>query len=58
MANLMEEQRNIIIYKTLDGMASVALLAKDGKVWMNQKSIAELLGTSRQSIRSCVNCLL
>ena len=58
MKNLIEEQRNIIIYKTLDGKASVALFAKDGKVWMNQKSIAELFGTSKQSIsRHVINIL-
>lgn len=58
MKNLMEEQRNIIIYKTSDGKASVALFAKDGKVWMNQKSIAELFGTSKQSIsRYVINVL-
>ena len=58
MKNLIEEQRNIIIYKTLDGKASVALIAKDGKVWMNQKSIAELFGTSKQSIsRHVINIL-
>ena len=58
MKNLIEEQRNIIIDKTLDGKASVALFAKDGKVWMNQKSIAELFGTSKQSIsRHVINIL-
>ena len=58
MKNLMEEQKDIIIYKTLDGKASVALFAKDGKVWMNQKSIAELFGTSKQSIsRHVINIL-
>ena len=28
-------QQNIIIYKTADGKASVALYAKDGNIWMN-----------------------
>ena len=44
------EKKDIIIYKTHDGKSSVALFAKDGKVWLNQKSIAELFGTSKQSI--------
>lgn len=58
MKNRMEEQKDIIIYKTLDGKASVALFAKDGKVWLNQKSIAELFGTSKQSIsRHVINIL-
>lgn len=44
------EKKDIIIYKTHDGKASVALFAKDGKVWLNQKSLAELFATSKQSI--------
>lgn len=55
---MMNEQQNIIIYKTNDGKASVALFAKDGKIWLNQKSIAELFGTSKQSIsRHIINIL-
>ena len=52
------EDQNIIIYKTIDGKSSVALFAKDGKVWLSQKSIAELFGTSKQSIsRHIINIL-
>ena len=29
----MDEQQNIIIYRTADGKASVALYARDGKIW-------------------------
>lgn len=28
----------------------MALYAKDGKIWLNQQQIAELFGTSKQSI--------
>lgn len=38
-------QQNIIIYKTADGRASVALYAKDGNIWMNQNQLAELFAT-------------
>lgn len=41
---------NIIIYNTIDGKASVALYARDGKIWLNQQQMAELFGTSKQSI--------
>ena len=44
------EQQDIIIYKTADGKASVALYAKDGEVWLNQKQMAELFATSKQNI--------
>lgn len=43
-------QQNIIIYKTADGRASVALYAKDGNIWMNQNQLAELFTTSKQNI--------
>ena len=46
----MDEQQNIIIYRTADGRASVALFAKDGKIWLNQQQMAELFATSKQSI--------
>lgn len=39
----MEDERNIIIYKTDDGKANVVLMAKDGNIWMNQNQLTELL---------------
>jgi hypothetical protein len=44
------DKKNIIIYNTVDGKASVSLYAKDSMVWMNQSQIAELFDTSRQNI--------
>ena len=44
------EKRNIIIYNTVDGKATVSLYARDGMVWMNQNQIAELFDTSKQNI--------
>ena len=44
------DQQNIIIYRTADGRASVALYAKDGKIWLNQQQMAELFATSKQTI--------
>ena len=46
----MDEQQNIIIYRTADGKASVALYARDGKIWLNQQQMAELFATSKQLI--------
>ena len=46
-----DTESNIIIYNTIDGKASVALYAKDGKIWLNQKQMAELLPPrSKQSV--------
>ncbi len=46
----MKDNGQIIIYNTADGKASVALYARDGSVWMNQKQLAELFDTSKQNI--------
>ena len=43
-------KQNIIIYKTSDGKASVALYAKNGNIWMNQNQLAELFATSVPNI--------
>ena len=46
----MDDLKNIIIYRTADGRASVALFAKDGKIWLNQQQMAELFATSKPNI--------
>jgi hypothetical protein len=46
----MNEDKNIIIYKTQDGETAVSLYAKDGSVWMSQSQLAELFDTSKQNI--------
>ena len=46
----MNDEQNIIIYRTADGRASVALYAKDGKIWLNQQQMAELFATSKPNI--------
>jgi hypothetical protein len=46
----MDEQQNIIIYRTADGRASVALYAKDGKIWLNQQQMTEKFATSKPNI--------
>ena len=46
-----DDQQDIIIYRTADGRASVALYAKDGKIWLNQQQMAELFATSKQRQR-------
>ena len=52
------DQSNIIIYNTIDGKAAVALYAKDGKVWLNQKQMAELFATSKQIISYHISNIL
>jgi hypothetical protein len=54
----MNQEQNIIIYKTQDGKISIALYAKDGSVWMNQNQLAELFDTSKQNIGQHINNIL
>ena len=53
-----EQSSNIIIYNTIDGKASVALYAKDGKIWLNQQQIAELFATSKQTVSYHISKIL
>ncbi|MBT3293840.1 MAG: virulence RhuM family protein [Verrucomicrobia bacterium] len=46
------DEQNLIIYRTEDGRASVALYARDGSIWLNQGQLAELFATSKQNISS------
>jgi hypothetical protein len=54
----MSNKKNIIIYNTADGKASVALYAKDGDIWMNQSQLAELFDTSKQNIGQHIKNIL
>lgn len=55
---MQNNESNIIIYNTPDGKASVALYTRDGKVWLNQKQIAELFGTSVPTINAHISKIL
>lgn len=52
------EEQNIIIYNTEDGKAKVALMAKDGQVWMNQNQLAELFATSVPNVNTHIANIL
>ena len=54
----MADEQNIIIYNSDDGKACVALMARDGKVWLNQNQMAELFATSKQNIGQLVSKIL
>jgi hypothetical protein len=51
-------KKNIIIYNTVDGKASVSLYARDGMVWMNQKQIAEIFDTTVPNISMHISNIL
>ena len=53
-----DEQNDMIIYRSKDGKINVALMTRDGKVWLNQMQIAKLFGTSKQTISHHVSGIL
>ena len=51
-------EQNMIIYHTEDGKVKIALMAKDGQVWMNQSQLAELFSTSIPNINTHIANIL
>ena len=45
-----EEENKIILYTIDDGKSQVSLMSRDGRVWLNQKQMAELFGVSKMKI--------
>lgn len=48
----------MIIYNTEDGKVRIALMAKDGQVWMNQSQLAELFATSIPNVNTHITNIL
>jgi len=44
------DEQNLVIYRTDDGEATVALYSRDGNIWLNQAQLAELFATSVPNI--------
>ena len=53
-----EEQNNIIIYNTDDGLSSVVLVSTDGMVWLSQMQMAKLFATSKQTVSYHISNIL
>ena len=51
-------EQELILYNSVDGESRVALLARDGSVWLNQAQIAELFATSVPNISQHINNIL
>ncbi len=58
MASNNQDNQEIILYQAADGRTSVALYARDSKIWLNQQKMAELFATSKQNISLHVNNVL
>lgn len=53
-----EDQNNIIIYNTDDGLSSVVLVSSDGMVWLSQMQMAQLFATSKQTVSYHISNIL
>ncbi len=51
-------ENGMIIYNSEDGKVKVALMEKDGQVWMNQSQLAELFDTSTPNINIHISNIL
>ena len=49
-AEMPEEESKIILYTTDDGKAQVSLMSRDGRIWLNQKQMAELFAVTKMNI--------
>ena len=50
-----ENNNNIVIYQTDDGMTKIDVKLEDETVWLSQQQIAELFSTSRTNIIEHIN---
>ena len=50
-----EAESKIILYTTDDGKAQVSLMSRDGRVWLNQKQMAELFAVSKPNISMLIS---
>lgn len=54
----LEKQSDVIIYTSKDGKADVALMTREGRVWLTQKQMAKLFGTSVASVSMNISKVL
>lgn len=55
---MVEEENKVILYSTPDGKARVSLMSRDGRVWLNQKQMAELYGVSKPNVSMLISKIL
>lgn len=55
---MMEDESKIILYTTPDGKARVSLMSRDGRVWLNQKQMAELFAVTKPNVSMLIAKIL
>ena len=54
-SEMSEEESKLILYMTDDGKAQVSLMSRDGRIWLNQKQMAELFAVSKPNISMLIS---
>ena len=49
-SSMSDEENKLILYTTDDGKSQVSLMSRDGRIWLNQKQMAELFAVSKPNI--------
>ena len=55
---MLEEESRIILYTTDDGKSQVSLMSRDGRIWLNQKQMAELFAVTKMNISHHIAAIL
>ena len=53
-----DEENKIILYTTDDGKSQVSLMSRDGRIWLNQKQMAELFAVTKMNISHHIAAIL
>ena len=53
-----EEESKLILYTTDDGKARVSLMSRDGRIWLNQKQMAELFAVTKMNVSLHISNIL
>ena len=55
IVSTLEKFDNFVVYKTDDGLVNIDVYFFDETIWLNQKLMAELFGTTKQNISLHLN---
>ena len=57
-SSMSDEENKIILYTTDDGKSQVSLMSRDGRIWLNQKQMAELFAVTKMNISHHIAAIL
>ena len=57
-SSMSDEENKIILYTTDDGKSQVSLMSRDGRIWLNQRQMAELFAVTKMNISHHIAAIL